>query len=163
MYAFPEEKDFFLKHLNKKQNVLEWGSGSSTAVIAEKVKSVVSIEHNREWYGTVSKNLPSNAKLHFVPPKYQHDWRVDGDGSPDNFKKYISYPVELGNKYDLILIDGRARVKCASVCSKISKEDTMIFVHDFSDERISEGYDKMYEYLELIERVRSMALFKLKS
>ena len=163
MYAFPEEKEFFISHLNKNQNVLEWGSGSSTKVIAEAVKSIVSIEHNKNWYDKVIKDLPKNATLYHVPSKYHHDWRKDGDGSPDNFKNYISYPLELGNKYDLIFIDGRARVQCASVCSKISKEDTMIFVHDFSDERIKAGYGKMYEYLDLVEKVQFMALFKLKS
>lgn len=162
MFAFPEEKEFFLSHLNKNQNVLEWGSGSSTKIIAEAVKSVVSIEHNKDWYDKVIKDLPKNATLYHVPSKYHHDWRKDGDGAPDNFKNYTSYPLELGNKYDLIFIDGRARVQCASICKEISKESTIIFVHDFSDERIKDGYDKMYEYLDLVERVRSMALFKLK-
>ena len=162
MYAFPEEKEFFLSHLNKDQDVLEWGSGSSTSVIAKRVKTITSIEHNKKWYDEVLKNLPENAKLHYVPSKHHHDWRVDGDGSPDNFEEYISYPVELDNKYDLILIDGRVRVQCASVCKKISKKDTIIFVHDFSDQRISSGYDKIYEHLELVEKVRTMAKFKLK-
>lgn len=163
MFMSPEEKEFFISHLNKNQNVLEWGSGSSTKVIAEAVKSIVSIEHNKDWYDKVIKDLPKNATLYHVPSKYPYDNRKEGDGSPDNFKNYISYPVELGNKYDLIFIDGRARVQCASVCSKISKEDTMIFVHDFSDERIKAGYGKMYEYLDLVEKVQFMALFKLKS
>jgi hypothetical protein len=163
-FSAPEDwKKFFIENLKKDQDVLEWGSGASTPVIAERVKSVLSIEHNLEWYNKVSSNLPSNGKVVYTPTKYPHDWRKDGDGNPDNFEDYINYPLDKG-KFDLIFIDGRARVTCASVCSKICKDDTIILVDDFTPERIkNNNYGKMYEYFDLIEQVGALAKFKVKS
>ena len=35
----------------------------------------------------------------------------DGDGTEAQFKTYLTFPATLGQKYDLILDDGRARLE----------------------------------------------------
>ena len=39
-----------------------------------------------------------------------NDREFKGDGSETEFKSYLNFPATLGQKYDLILDDGRARV-----------------------------------------------------
>ena len=38
-------------------------------------------------------------------------FNTDGDGTEAQFKTYLTFPATLGQKYDLILDDGRARLE----------------------------------------------------
>ena len=60
--------------------------------------------------------------------------------------------------FDIILIDGRARVSCSSICNKLSHDNTIIFIHDFDRPE----YQEALNYLELIIQVGTMAKFKIK-
>src|ERR1035437_5170281 len=42
------------KYLTKDMTVFEWGSGSSTLFLSQRVYKVISIEHNKEWYSKVN-------------------------------------------------------------------------------------------------------------
>ena len=75
----------------------------------------------------------------------------------DEFKDYIESPIEYG-PFDIILIDGRARVSCSSICKLLSHENTIIFIHDFHRPE----YQEALKYLELIDSVKTMSKFKLK-
>lgn len=161
MFTTKLEENFFLSHLKSDHKVLEYGSGESTKQIAERVDSVLSIEHQKNWYKKVKNEIPNNAEIVLVEPNYPH---IDGsgDGSFQQFKDYIEYPIGK-NIFDIILIDGRARPWCASICHKISKPNTIVFVHDFMEYRIKDhNYGKIYDYLEKIEIVETMAMFSIK-
>ncbi len=132
--------------------MLEYGSGFSSIQIAEMVKTLLTIEHQRQWHDTVKANLPSNGKIIFEPPTCL-DWGTDG--TYDQFKRYIEIPKGI---FDVIIIDGRARVGCAKYCKNIANENTIIFVHDYDRDE----YKEIENYLELIEVVETMAKFKLK-
>ncbi|MDM8553380.1 hypothetical protein QUF75_01435 [Desulfococcaceae bacterium HSG7] len=41
---------FLEKHLHEDMHVFEYGIGGSTLFFAKRVKAVVSIEHDKEWY-----------------------------------------------------------------------------------------------------------------
>jgi hypothetical protein len=47
MFTDKDEEEFFFKEITKNSKVLEYGSGISTIEIANKCKSIVSIEHQK--------------------------------------------------------------------------------------------------------------------
>jgi protein-L-isoaspartate O-methyltransferase len=157
MFTTENEKEYFFKEISKKTKVLEYGSGQSTKEIAEICDSIVSIEHQKEWYDINNQNKSDNCKLVLKEPDLPY---VEGTtcGTYEEFKSYVESPIEFG-PYDVILIDGRARVACASICDKLSHKDTIIFIHDFT--RVE--YQESLKFLELIGMVETMTKFKLKN
>ncbi len=156
MFVKKGEEKFFLNHLNQQQRVLEWGSGESTYQIARYVKEVISIEHQKEWYNKINRRRSPNVMIYLAEPDLPY---VEGgdDGTYDEFKTYINLPIDKGC-FDVILIDGRARVECAKICHKIGNENTLIFIHDFEREE----YHVVLEFLEPVKSCNGMILLKLK-
>ena len=146
------ESDLINPYLTKGAKVLEYGSGNSSLEIANIVKSLLTIEHDATWYNIVKRALPLNASIIFKPPT-SLKWGTDG--TYEQFKEYIESPKGI---FDVIIIDGRARVGCAEYCKNIANENTVIFVHDYQREE----YKEIENYLQLIEVVDVMAKFKLK-
>lgn len=162
-----EEANFFLNHLQPHHTVLEWGSGVSTKTIASKVKKVHSIEHNREWFDIVNKQLPENAVLHLATPNELESPGQDGDYT--QYHDYIEKALECSfteNKlFDIIFIDGRARVQCSKICKHVAHKDTLIFIHDYNHPDPKYTRTEYYEaekYLTRIDGVFTMWKFKLK-
>jgi predicted O-methyltransferase YrrM len=157
MFTDHTEQEFFISHLKSPHRVLEYGSGYSTIEIAQKVKEIVSIEHQQTWYDTLVSQIPKNCDLILCTPSLPY---TEGghDGTYEEFKDYIESPLNKGI-FDIILIDGRARVSCASVCKSMSHPDTLIFIHDFQRSE----YQEALNYLELIDMVGNMAKFKIKN
>jgi predicted O-methyltransferase YrrM len=145
-----------MSHLKDTHSVLEFGSGTSTFEIANKVKKIISIEHQKKWYDSLILESPENCTLILKEPNLPY---VEGlsCGTYDEFKDYIESPIEYG-PFDIILIDGRARVSCSSICKLLSHENTIIFIHDFHRPE----YQEALKYLELIDSVKTMSKFKLK-
>ena len=90
--------DFLSNRLNKNLNVFEFGSGNSSIFFAERVKSLTSVEHNREWFKKIKGLLPSNSKLSYVE-----------SSTPDQYVE----PLRLSNEqFDIIVVDGIFRNEC---------------------------------------------------
>ena len=49
----------------------------------------------------------------------------------EEFKSYIEKIDELDEMFDVILVDGRARVQCAEFIVPYLNEGAMVMVHDF--------------------------------
>lgn len=90
--------DFIKERIQKQHNVFEFGSGNSTLFYSKYAGSVVSVEHDKVWYDKIVKNAAENSRMIFCDLVY------DGD--------YCRMPVNLEEKFDLIIIDGRDRVNC---------------------------------------------------
>lgn len=161
MLMSQEEQQFLLNHLKPHHRVLEYGSGESTKQIAAKVRSLVSIEHDKDWYSKVLQDSPQNVDLILREPKTPYFWGKC-DGTLEQFSNYINTPVGMG-VFDVVLIDGRARAYCAAVCSKFSNRNTLIFIHDFNTgEYMRKNYGMAYHYLDEVDYRGSLFLFKLK-
>jgi hypothetical protein len=160
MWMTINEQEFFKKHLNGSQKVLEWGCGSSTINISSIVNEIYSVEHDSEWFNKISKEVPSNVHLFLCKPDLPYN---EGGhcGTFDEFKTYIEKPIGLGI-FDLILIDGRARIECSKICHKISHDETLIFVHDYRGRYKNENYEEIENYLTLISETENLSLFKIK-
>ena len=139
---------FFDKVLNKNMIGLEYGSGFSTIYFARKLKKLISIEHNSEWYKKVKRNLEEN-KInnvdYFLFPKEDHPESQDDLDiylnehdeyeSKESFRKYYDKVKEYPNNYfDFILIDGRARIYCG-LNSILKLKKRGIFILDNSERK----------------------------
>ena len=163
MFMTPKEEEFLFKHLNNNQTVLEYGSGTSTIQISKVVKKLISVEHDKEWYTKILPQLPNNVTYLFHPPDFPYDnWH---DGTFTEFANYIMSPLDLG-PYDVIIIDGRARVDCCiQSYNHGSNKDTIFFVHDFDYQTKGTGrehYIKMLDYLDIIDNADLLFRFKKK-
>ena len=158
------EQKFLFSHLCTNHKMLEYGSGESTNILENKVKQLVSIEHEQKWYNTVTQNT-SKAIILFHE---SNNYSPPHDGTYKEFKEYIESPI-LYKPYDIILIDGRARYYCAKFAhEQLSHENTKYFIHDFDlDEqkmidRGREKYLKVLDFFQIIDNVNALYLFKSK-
>lgn len=148
--------------------MLEWGSGYSTAWYSQFVRKFYSIEHHKEWYETAHAGL---ANLHNVEHKLSHV--PDGhkgwpggyeEGTEEQFKEYIKAASEFGvEKYDRVLIDGRARAACAKYILPYLKPDSIVFMHDYHDRPFYHGVvNDHYEIVADINVGQSLAVLRPK-
>jgi hypothetical protein len=115
--------DFLVRRVRSEMSVFEFGSGASTLWWAERVASVVSCEHNSEWYQAVSARVPPNVRMLHYPLLYG-----------GQYSKAIG---QFRNAFDIVSIDGRDRVNCAMNCLGALKRDGVI-VWDNSDRQAYE-------------------------
>lgn len=98
-YTYPAIE--YLKQLDfSNKTVFEYGSGNSTIFWSKLVKKIVSVEDNKTWYQKVSNKISNfqinNCSLKFIPEE----------------ESYIKEIVNHEN-FDVIIIDGHYRTKCA--------------------------------------------------
>lgn len=120
--------DLLKKNIRKGAKIFEFGGGGSTLFFLKFDATVVTVEHNKEWFDRLKDHINSkNWEGHFVPPDPVGTIKIDslqindpGDYYSDDsefknvtFKSYSSlidkYP---GAYFDIVLIDGRSRTSC---------------------------------------------------
>jgi SAM-dependent methyltransferase len=115
--------DFIGNVINKNSIVFEYGSGGSTLYFAERAKKVISVEHDKKWHshlsGEISRKKIKNVEYLLYPPttlkgpedlhNYFRSWREQGVSFTDYVTSISKFP---DNTFDLISVDGRARVAC---------------------------------------------------
>jgi SAM-dependent methyltransferase len=97
--------------------VFEYGSGASTVWLAKRAAQVTSIEHEAAWAESVRARLAEhpNAEVRLVgadaefDPAYASEQR---DATTQSFRAYASAIDPESEPFDLVVIDGRARVQC---------------------------------------------------
>lgn len=118
---------YFLKtRLRKDMTVFEFGSGSSTMFFSNHVQSVISIEHDYQWYQKVISDKPENVTIQYVQLEYGGD-----------YSKAIS---KYSNNFDIVCIDGRDRCNCAKNCVSALKQDGVIIFDDTDCVQYTEAY-----------------------
>ncbi len=121
--------DILDNYLNSSSRVFEYGGGGSTLFFADRVKEVVTAEHDREWFNVLADIIKSegltNWKGLFIEPEKGDLFPVADKANPGhyssedekfkglNFKAYAfaidSFPDEY---FDVVLVDGRSRPSC---------------------------------------------------
>jgi len=158
------EHQFVHWFINKESRVLEYGSGRSTIKLSEIAKSVVSVEHQKAWYDELKPTLPENVELILAEPDldyiegaHENERSEGNDGTYEEFETYIRSALEKA-PYDVVIIDGRARVECARICKELCHKDSHIFVHDFERQE----YQPIRDILEHAGSCGKMFQFKIK-
>jgi precorrin-6B methylase 2 len=122
--------NFLSKRLKEDFILFEYGSGASTSYFSKKVQTVVSVEHDEQWFNLVKTNLPNNVTLIFEP--------LNTNGT------YCRLIHQFNNKFDIVLVDGRDRVNCIKESiSKLSERGIIIL-----DNSNRERYNEIFEWME---------------
>jgi len=117
-YDAIEEVDRFLRE-RPGARVFEYGSGASTVWLAKRAGCVVSVEHDLHW-GAVVKGLlkdHGNAELRLVERDAERDpdplyGSTKAGHKQFSYRKYAAAIDAETEPFDLIVVDGRARVAC---------------------------------------------------
>jgi len=130
--------EFLSNYLNKKSEVLEFGSGDSTLWFAEHCKNVISVEHKEEWLLYTSNLVKDkdNAFIMFHP--------ANNIGKTDKTDKDYSFVCDLfpDYKFDFILVDGRNRVECFLKSFRILKRGGILMLDNSERDEYKPIFDK---------------------
>ncbi len=135
-YPAISQVDGFLEGRTSRR-AFEYGSGASTLWLAERCESVDSVEHDAPFAELVRDRMPANVRLHVIEPTRGDAPRVGSarSGYDDaDFSDYVAAIDSVGGDFDVIVIDGRARVACLEHASAHLAADGVI-VFDNSDRR----------------------------
>jgi hypothetical protein len=147
--------DRIKKILKSDMVIFEYGSGGSTLFWASRVKEVVSIEHDRLWYGKMSIELADRniTNLNYIlsEPEPDNEFERKSFENPGDYisedanftgKKFEIYAKQIDyfadQYFDIVIVDGRARPSC--ILHALKKVKTRGFI-------IVDNTDRKY-YLE---------------
>ena len=105
--------DFMTPRLEKELVIFEFGSGNSTLFFAKRIKKIISIEHNIDWFNIVNKVKPENVELILT----------FSDALTDYLMSFRNININL----DIIIVDGIHRNECLiEAVSKLSQSGIII-------------------------------------
>ena len=119
--------EFLNPRLGPTSRAFEWGSGWSTVWLGARCGSVVSIEHDAEWFAAVKKRLREyglkNVELFHMPK----------DRGASEYADYadaiLGYPDE---RFHIVCVDGRNRAGCIrNALGKLARPGGMLVVDDY--------------------------------
>lgn len=113
----------------KPMTVFEFGSGNSTLWLSSKVKNIVSIENNEDFYNKMRIEIDLKDNVLYSLNELNNN--------------YSSKILEYENEFDIVVIDGRERVKCTKNSINALRANGVI-IFDNSD-RVE--YEEAYKYL----------------
>lgn len=162
IFMGPLEVNLILRNLDNKNTYLEYGSGGSTYNYPKFVKHAVSIEHDRDWCEKVRGRLANMSQLAHVDYRcsyvdkgfrgYKTGGKTEGDYVI--FKEYVDQVDEAGyDLYDIVLIDGRARVDCSIKVLSYITQDTPVFIHDSTRFFETDQYVAALEYYDIKDSI----------
>lgn len=124
--------DLLEERLCSNFKVFEWGSGNSTIWWQNKVKRIISIEHNKEWFEYVKEKInPKRSSLIYKELDYGGDY----------CKEILKH-----TNIDIIVIDGRDRVNCAKNAINSLSPSGVIIWDDTKRENYLEGFNYLISH-----------------
>lgn len=117
--------DFIRKRITANLTVFEYGSGGSTTWWANRVKNVISVEHDHEWYEKIKLIQRNNVKLRHINLIYGGE-----------YSKSIR---EYGVHFDIVVVDGRDRVSCIKHCVDFLKPNGIIILDNSDRTEYADG------------------------
>jgi precorrin-6B methylase 2 len=134
-------------------DMFEWGSGGSTIWFAQRVRSLVSIEHDINWYRVVKKGIVDlglkNVELLLIDPEATNNVSYRWEGYVKSIFKY--------DGFDCILVDGRHRVTCIKNAIEKVRGKGVIILDDAEREKYSEAHEVLnkFEHFSTIGKVNT--------
>ena len=121
----PSSVRFLKNYLTKDMVGLEFGSGISTLFTASKVKQLISVEHNKEWFEMISNQFKNigikNVDYRFIAQNdsnlfsnttFEMTEKLGFEVRKDYVNYYMTVESIADNTLDFLLVDGRARPEC---------------------------------------------------
>lgn len=127
-------------------DVLEWGSGYSTKYYTElMLKNGIeyswdTMEYSRGWYEKVKNWRLKNVRAYLFPTENPEE---------SDMNEFVKFPATLKKKYDLIIVDGRKRVRCMLEAKKLLKKNGIVILHDADRKNYHEAF-KFYKKGKLV-------------
>ncbi|NEQ74827.1 MAG: hypothetical protein F6K23_18340 [Okeania sp. SIO2C9] len=132
-----EEAIKFLENFLKQKphaKVLEFGSGGSTIWLSKLTKNLTSIEHDGRWFQQVKNQIQKQKNCHPVDIKLL---------ARPYHKICEKIPEE---SFDLILVDGRDRMKCFEASIKLLKPGGILMLDDAQREKYKQAQDLLRDW-----------------
>ncbi|MCF8011981.1 MAG: hypothetical protein K9L17_12495 [Clostridiales bacterium] len=120
---------FLEKRINNNLTVFEYGSGYSTIWLSERVKKVISVEHDLRWLNKINKIIPQNVKIFHKDCEKGYE------------KEILNHGL-----FDMVIIDGINRVKCAKFAIHALNHEGIIVWDDRERDKYKEGIEKLKSY-----------------
>lgn len=112
--------------LQKDMTGFEYGSGNSTLFLAARIRKLVSVEHDENWFkrvqGLLEENRITNVEYRLItadknytcklPRNSYEDYTMPATDAKSFHNYYTSIRAYPDESFDFILVDGRARVSC---------------------------------------------------
>jgi predicted O-methyltransferase YrrM len=155
----PSSVRFLKTYLTKDMVGLEFGSGISTLFTAPKVKQLISVEHNKEWFEMITNRFENdgikNVDYRFIA---QNDSNLFSNTTFEMTEKlgfevrkdYVNYYMTVesipNNSLDFLLVDGRARPECLYYALPKMKKNGLIILDNSERAHYKIAFEFMKEF-----------------
>lgn len=137
-YTYPAI-EYLLQFDYASKKIFEFGCGYSSAFWAARAQKVTSIEDKETWFA-----------------KWQQEFSAENleIRLRDEGEQYENAIFEDGEKYDVIVVDGKRREKCAAVAVKALIDGGIIILDDSDRINTSEEYRKAVSALKAADLIQ---------
>jgi hypothetical protein len=160
------EWEFLKSYLHSDQIMLEYGSGISTGLLAKLVNTLYSIEHYKDWYNRVVKEIKGLDNVQYLYiPKESGAPKEDRNLDPKFYEKYINWPKTQDVIFDVVFIDGRARQWVAESILDNIRDDSLVFIHDWNPKlkpKYRMRYKRILDLYDIVKSENMMTLLRKK-
>lgn len=151
---FTSYTDLLEKYLKivKPKRILEWGPGYSTRIMMRKCPKaeIISYENERRWFQKYRNEFSNKIKHILIEAP-------EDDRQHTTWKQYTNPSVK--EKFDLIFVDGRERVRCMKTANKLLNENGVLILHDSDREYYKEGI----ELFDIVEKGSNTLCLKIQN
>jgi hypothetical protein len=117
----PQAVRYLERWLAPTHSAFEWGAGRSTLWIAQRVRNIISVEHDPAWHGRV-QSLARRQHLHNVYLKFCPNTQALPDGIT-----YSTAILDAAQEFDFVLVDGLYRDECAlAALSRLKPQGVLV-------------------------------------
>ena len=138
--------EFLEKFFQQKPNakVLEFGSGSSTIWLSKLTKNLIYIEHDAKWFQQIKNYIQ----------KQKNCYPVDIKLLPRPYHRICENYLQ--EYFDLIIVDGRDRMKCFEASIKLLKPGGILMLDDAQRERYKQAQDLLrnWQFTKTVTKAR---------
>lgn len=138
-----------LAALDGKARVFEYGSGASSVWLGRRAAEVHSVEHHAGFAGVMRQvlaeaGLDGTVTLHEVPPTTGEVPVVPSERGGEEGNDYADYVASIDDvpgEFDLVVVDGRARVACLQHAAKRLAPGGIVLFDDTQRPRYRAGLE----------------------
>jgi predicted O-methyltransferase YrrM len=135
---------------NGNVRAFEYGSGASTVWLARRCREVVTVEHDAGFAKYVAPLLArDNIRMKVFEPARgiaSPKTRSGRAGFADcDFTEYVDAIADGGDRYDLVVIDGRARVACLERAREFLAPNALVVFDNSSRHRYRDALSRTPE------------------